>query len=81
MHAHKVEHADQDVAAKRHAKQVAEESADLVEQRLTLELQALLGYLIGREERPRLRPWWLGPVLLAVGLVLGTLGNIVTALQ
>jgi hypothetical protein len=81
MHAHKVEHADHEVAAWRYAKQVAEESADLVEQRLTPELQTLLGYLIGREERPRWRPWWLGPVLLSVGLVLGTLGNIVAGAQ
>jgi hypothetical protein len=81
MHAHKVDHVHLELAARRHANQVAEESANLVERRLTPELQALLGYLIGREQRPWWRPWWLGPALLSVGLVLGTLGNVVSALQ
>jgi hypothetical protein len=79
MHAHKVDHLDMEYGAWSHANQVAAESADLVEQRLTPELQALLSYLVGREERPAWRPWWLGPALLSVGLVLGTLGNIVSA--
>ena len=52
LHAHAVEHADQEVAASRHADRVAAEYADLVERRLTPELQALLGYLLRREERP-----------------------------
>jgi hypothetical protein len=81
MHAHKVDHLHMEYASWRHANQVAEESAELVEQRLTPELQALLGYLIGREERPRWRPWCLGPVLLSMGLVLGTVGNVLSAWQ
>jgi hypothetical protein len=81
MHTHKVDHLDMEYAGWSHANQVAAESADLVERRLTPELQALLGYLIGREERPAWRPWWLGPGLLSVGLVLGTLGNLVSAAQ
>jgi hypothetical protein len=52
MYEHRVEHTDPEVAAWRSSNRVASESANLVEQRLTPELQALLGYLIGREDRP-----------------------------
>jgi hypothetical protein len=41
----------------------------------------VLRYLIGREERPWWLPLWLGPALLSVGLVLGTLGNIISSAQ
>lgn len=81
MHAQKVDHADMELATWRYSNQAAEESVNLVEQRLTPELQSLLGYLIGRDKRPTWRPWWLGPALLSLGLVLGTLGNIVSAGQ
>jgi hypothetical protein len=56
MHAHKIDHADMEAEAWRHANQVAKESAGLVARRLAPELQALVDYMIGREEPPGWRP-------------------------
>jgi hypothetical protein len=68
--------ADMHLRLWRHANDVAETAAGKVERNLGREVEAVIGYLLGLEERSRWRPWWLGPALVAAGILLGTVGNL-----
>lgn len=54
----------------------AQRAAADVEARLLPLIVDTLAYLAGLGERPRWRPWWLGPLLLVVGIVLGGLAAV-----
>jgi hypothetical protein len=59
---------------------VAAEQANKVEERLQPQIATMLQYLAGMGQRHKWMPWWLGPVLLALGSILGTAAGIVTML-
>jgi len=59
---------------------VAAEQANKVEERLQPQIATMLQYLAGMGQRHKWMPWWLGPVLLALGSILGTAAGIVTVL-
>ena len=54
----------------------AQRAAAEVEARLQPLVVDTLAYLAGLGERPWWRPWWLGPGLLVVGIVLGGLAAV-----
>lgn len=60
---------------------VAEDAARKVEIRLRPEIAKALGVLAGMGHRPWWLPWWLGPVLLLVGTVIGGGASVVGELS
>jgi hypothetical protein len=57
---------------------VAAEQATKVEERLQPQISTMPQYLAGMGQRHKWMPWWLGPVLLALGSILATAADIVT---
>jgi hypothetical protein len=76
LYQHRSDHVDLERDLQSHAKSEAEEAATRLREFLRPELTTLFDYLVGQEDRPRWRPWWLGPVVLFAGVLLGTAGNI-----
>jgi hypothetical protein len=73
----------EDVAQlKDYARQEASEAIDHVQKSVGRELNRLvdLVFALNDPDRPGWRRWWLGPVMLVLGLVLGLIGNVVSAL-
>lgn len=59
----------------------ARAAAGDVEARLQPQITDVLAYLAGQGQRKRWRPWWLGPVLVGVGLLITGIVTIVDLAQ
>ena len=58
----------------------AGEAIEHMQKSVGMELTRLIDLVLGLNDpdRPGWRGWWLGPAMLALGLVLGVIGNIVS---
>ena len=79
---HHEQYAEDIPKLKEYARGQASEAIDYMHNSLGTELTRLLDlvFSVNDPKEQGWRRWWLGPALLAAGLVLGVIGNIVSAL-
>jgi hypothetical protein len=79
---HREQHAEDLTQLKNYARKQAAEAIDYMQNSVDRELTRLveLVFALNDPDRPGWRRWWLGPAMLASGLVLGVIGNVVSAL-
>lgn len=78
---HAKQHADEAAESRRYARAEAEQAVKSVQQSVGSELTRLIDlvFALNDPDTPGWRRWWLGPALLAAGLVLGVIGNVISA--
>jgi hypothetical protein len=76
------QHAEGVTQLKNYARKEAAEAIDYMQNSVDRELTRLVDpvFALNDPDRPGWRRWWLGPTMLASGLVLGVIGNVLSAL-
>jgi hypothetical protein len=74
------QHAEDLVQLKDYARKEASEASEYVDASVRREVTRVadLVFALNDPDRPRWQPWWLGLAMIASGLVLGVIGNIVS---
>jgi hypothetical protein len=78
---HRAQHSEDVAKLKDYARTETGEAIDYVQKSVGNELTRLVNlvFALNDPDKPGLRRWWHGPVLLASGLVLGVIGNVISA--